>query len=348
MKKDFIIVGQGLAGTTLALLLIEQGYTVHIFDQGIDRSSSIVAAGMWNPVSFKRTSKTWKADFFIPLMKEVFGRFEKTLGVSIINSLDIVRIFPDVKSSNDWDARPELDAYLRSEKLDVVENKVEHPFGYGVVKQGGWMNLPVFLDAARRYFLEKKILSEQTVLETDIRTSPDSIMLHDQEAERIIICNGSAMKGWALFSHIPLTRNKGQVLRVKMDGFEMDKILNFYHFVIPVAPFEYRLGSTYEFDVPDPQPTEEVRNQLVESAESTIHAKIEVLEHKAGYRPTMRDRRPAVGFLPENNRIGIFNGLGSKGVMTAPYAALQLIEHIKTGNAIDHEIDHARFYRRMN
>lgn len=348
MKKDFIIVGQGLAGTTLALLLLEEGYTVQIIDQGLSQSSSVVAAGMWNPVSFKRTSKSWKADFFIPLMKDVFGRFEKTLGVSIINSLDIVRIFPDVKSSNDWDARPELDAYLHSEKLDIVEEKVEHPFGYGIVKQGGWMNLPVFLDAARKYFLEKNILTELAVAEGDIESNSDSVMLHGHEAERIVICNGSAMKGWTLFSHIPLTRNKGQVLRVKMDGFEIDKILNFYHFVIPVGHHEYRLGSTYEFDVPDPQPTEEVKKLLIESAESTIRTKVEVTEHKAGYRPTMRDRRPAVGFLPENNRIGIFNGLGSKGVMTAPYAALQLIEHVKTGNAIDPEIDHARFYRRMN
>lgn len=210
------------------------------------------------------------------------------------------------------------------------------------------MNLPVLLDAARKYFLEKNILSELAVTQDDLHITSESVSVHNHEAERIIICNGSGMKNWSFFSHIPLTRNKGQVLRVKMADLEIDKILNFYHFVIPVGNKEYRLGSTYEFDVPDPSATEEVKRLLVESAESTIHSEVEVIEHKAGYRPTMRDRRPVVGFLPENRRIGIFNGLGSKGVMTAPYVAMQLIDHIKTGNRIDPEIDHARFYRKMN
>lgn len=345
MKNDFIILGQGLAGTTLALFLLEEGYTVRIIDQGLEKSSSVVAAGMWNPVSFKRTSKTWKADFFIPLMKDTFSKFEQQLGVSFINEVDLVRLFPDIKSANDWDARPELDSYLTSERIDQIEDTVEHPFGYGIVKQAGWMNLPVFLNAARLLFKEKEILSEQAVLESDLLLTDNGVRVHEHEANRIIVCNGSAMKGWQYFSHIPLTRNKGQVLRVKMSEFEFDKILNFYHFIIPLSQREYRLGSTYEFDVPEADPTEEVKDLLVKSAQETIKTSIDVIEHKAGYRPTIRDRRPVVGFLKEEPRIGLFNGLGSKGVMTAPYAALELIEHIKTGKLIDPEIDHARFYR---
>jgi len=345
VKKDFIILGQGLAGTTLALLLLEEGYDIHIIDQGLEKSSSVVAAGMWNPISFKRTSKTWRADFLIPLMKEVFGRFEKTLGVPIVNELDLVRIFPDIKSANDWDARPELEYYLESPKLEVVDQQVEHPFGYGVVKHAGWMNLPNFLSAARDFFLKKGILSTEIVHEENIQIANDEVHVHSHLADRLIVCNGSAMKGWNYFAHIPLTRNKGQVLKVKMNEFKFNKILNFYHFVVPLADNEFRLGSTYEFDVPDASPTEEVKNMLVKSAGETIRTAIEVIEHKAGYRPTMRDRRPVVGFLKEEARIGVFNGLGSKGVMTAPFAAMELIEHIKTGKTIDPEIDHARFYR---
>jgi len=52
-KVDFIIVGQGLAGTLLAYDLISNNKKILIIDKNLKASSSKVAAGMINPVAMK-------------------------------------------------------------------------------------------------------------------------------------------------------------------------------------------------------------------------------------------------------------------------------------------------------
>jgi flavin-dependent dehydrogenase len=56
-----IIVGQGLAGTILAETLMQQNKTVCVIDNNKNVCSTI-AAGLWNPIVFKRITKSWKAE----------------------------------------------------------------------------------------------------------------------------------------------------------------------------------------------------------------------------------------------------------------------------------------------
>ena len=53
-QVDFIIVGQGIAGTLLAHDLLEKGHSVYIIDKPMIASASKVAAGLINPVGMKR------------------------------------------------------------------------------------------------------------------------------------------------------------------------------------------------------------------------------------------------------------------------------------------------------
>ena len=45
----------------------------------------------------------------------------------------------------------------------------------------------------------------------------------------------------------------------------------------------------------------------------------EIIDRKAGIRPTVRDYKPLIGWHKDNNRIGVFNGLGARGVLVGPY-----------------------------
>jgi glycine/D-amino acid oxidase-like deaminating enzyme len=69
----------------------------------------------------------------------------------------------------------------------------------------------------------------------------------------------------------------------------------------------------------------------------------EIIKHEAGIRPTVNDRRPILGIHPEHPRLAVFNGLGTKGVMLAPYFANQLIDHLEKEQTIDPEVDLSRF-----
>ena len=54
------------------------------------------------------------------------------------------------------------------------------------------------------------------------------------------------------------------------------------------------------------------------------------------------DNQPIVGVHPLHSRIAVFNGLGSKGVLQAPFAALQLIAYLEEGEPIHPDFDVCR------
>jgi len=57
MMIDFLIVGQGLAGSLLAWELIQRGCSVLVVDKG-EENASQVAAGLINPVTGIRFVKS--------------------------------------------------------------------------------------------------------------------------------------------------------------------------------------------------------------------------------------------------------------------------------------------------
>ena len=61
-KFDFIVVGQGLAGSAVALQLLKRNRKILVIDRLNPNSSSRVAAGLFNPVTGRNLVKTWMAD----------------------------------------------------------------------------------------------------------------------------------------------------------------------------------------------------------------------------------------------------------------------------------------------
>src|SRR5258706_5849421 len=62
IKVDHIIVGQGLAGSCLAIQLLNRGKKLVVFDEPEKNRASTVAAGLFNPITGKRMTKSWMAD----------------------------------------------------------------------------------------------------------------------------------------------------------------------------------------------------------------------------------------------------------------------------------------------
>lgn len=80
MKKiEVLIVGQGLAGTLLAFELHLAGLDVCIVNNPQKSTATRVAAGMVNPLVFKRMTKSWMVDELLPVMKKRYRVLEELL-----------------------------------------------------------------------------------------------------------------------------------------------------------------------------------------------------------------------------------------------------------------------------
>jgi glycine/D-amino acid oxidase-like deaminating enzyme len=133
------------------------------------------------------------------------------------------------------------------------------------------------------------------------------------------------------------------VLDLHIEDLELDAIANFGQFLLPYGNGKFRLGATYDWnEVPD-EPTQEAREFLLSELMARLNKEIVVEDQRTGYRPTTRDRRPIVGFAKGNNTLGVFGGLGSKGVLLAPYFAHLFAAVLTEGASIPKEVIASRF-----
>ena len=101
----------------------------------------------------------------------------------------------------------------------------------------------------------------------------------------------------------------------------------------------FKVGATYNWKDKTDLPTEEGKQELIDRIKEIINCDFEIVEHFAGVRPTVKDRRPLIGTHPEYKSLHILNGLGTRGVMLVPHMAKALFEYIEEGKPLDPVVD---------
>jgi glycine/D-amino acid oxidase-like deaminating enzyme len=110
----------------------------------------------------------------------------------------------------------------------------------------------------------------------------------------------------------------------------------------PNAPTSlFWVGSNYEWKSEDTWPTSVGIDEILTHWSATVQGPYQVEQVKAGLRPVLNDRRPVLGRLHDN--VFIFNGLGAKGALMAPFLAKHFAAHLTTESMIDEEVSIARF-----
>jgi glycine/D-amino acid oxidase-like deaminating enzyme len=112
---------------------------------------------------------------------------------------------------------------------------------------------------------------------------------------------------------------------------------------MPLGKDLYKIGATFNWADKTNVPSKEGRQELVDKLKTVINCPFEIVEHEAGIRPTTGDRRPLLGVHKDNSRLGILNGLGTRGVMIAPLMAKKLFQFLENDVPLDREIDIRRF-----
>ena len=344
--SKYLIVGQGLAGTLLAFSLLEKGEQVLIADDYNHASASQVAAGMWNPVTFKRLAASWLAKEMLEEMNVTFRKLEEKLQASFFHSLPVARIFNSIQDANFWDEKsdhPEVGRFLSGRSNKSVQENFDSPFGNSEVNECGWLNVPLFREASKNYFIQHGNFIEDAVNESEVEFQESSVVWKGRAFDKLILCNGIGVNQWKGLESLDLIPNHGQVLDLKIENLEIDAVVNFGQFLLPFGNEKFRLGATYNWnEVPD-EPTEEAKELLLSELTQRMDKTVVVESHKTGFRPTTRDRRPIIGFAKENERLGVFGGLGSKGVLLAPYFSKLFSAVLTEGAPIPKEVSTARF-----
>ena len=344
MKFDYLIVGSGLAGLMLCETLRKRGKSFKVISNS-SQQASVVASGLYNPVVLKRFNKAWNADTQLPLALSTYKDLEIFLAIKVDYQLPIYRIFHAINEQNNWFLacdKPDLHHFLIPKVINNDNTNINAPFGYGKVKQTGRVDTKLLLKSyvsslkSNGLYLEEKFNYEALELETGVKYK-------DLLAKQLIFAEGFGMKQNPFFNKLPLEGTKGELLLIHAPDLNSKVILKSSVFVIPMKSDKYLVGSTYAWKDYTNAPTKFARTSLISKLQKLLNCSFEIIEQRAGIRPTVIDRRPLVGQHKVHNNLYILNGLGSRGVLIAPTVAKNLIDFIENGLALPKDIDINRF-----
>lgn len=344
---DFLIIGQGLAGSAVAMHALARDYRIMVFDQPVANRSSAVAAGLFNPITGRKTLKTWMADAIFPALHQYYREAEQKTGKRFFYPMPMYRPFSTVEEQNEWmgkSAEGRFSGYISSvTPSPSFGEEVNDPFGGMVLRQTGYIDTKAYLGAVREY-LRARSAYEEGVFDFDKLTpGTDSVQYGPVSAKKVIFCQGveNASNPW--FRNLPVKSLKGEFVTLQC-GWKNDVILNRGVYLVPgTHAGEWRAGATYNRDDHSPEISAWARREITSGLDDLIRLPYTVTGQYWGLRPTTPDRRPILGSHLEYDALIIFNGLGAKGVSLAPYFSEVLIRWLEKKGTIHREADVSRF-----
>ncbi|MEO8150718.1 MAG: FAD-binding oxidoreductase [Bacteroidia bacterium] len=339
---DFIIVGQGIAGTMLAHFLTENGKSVFVIDKHNPSSSSNIAAGIIHPITGRRLVKTWLFDEAYPFARSAYSTLEKFFSEQFFKEIPIIEIYTSIKNKNDWMERSTSPGYenLIGDELPPHFNpSIEAPFGAIKLKSTGFLFIKKLIEHYRKILKEKNQLLEEEFNFSELRLEQQKVFYGNIEADKIIFCEGYYAYRNPFFKSLPYQFAKGELLIVKCEGLTEDYIINKNIYIQPIGNHLFRIGSTFNWDNLNDEPTDDAKEKLADQFSSIIKIPFRIQAHLAAVRPTVKGRRPLIGTHPYQKQIGIFNGLGTKGALLAPYLANHFTAHLVNGTKLMKEVE---------
>ncbi len=331
-----IVVGGGLAGTTLTWALRRRGLSVLLLDRAEAITSSRVAAGLMTPITGKRLTKTWRHDELFPFAAEFYRGVEAETGRSFFHPRCTVRIFRKEKEHSAFAARrPEFGDLVR-EPMPSLNAGLFHrpPVGFEM-PTAAQLDVPAYLDASREVFARDGQFAEADVAPNDIEVSAEGVALPrlGVRAKNLILCQGFAAARNPLTAELLFRAAKGEILTVRIDDFDEVRVLNDGHWLAPHTPGLWRFGATYSWHDLTNTTTAAGRTELEGALRALLNRPFEIVDQRAAVRPIIAGQKPVLGFLP-GSAIGVFNGLGSKGALLAPFFAAEWADRLAGGDTL--------------
>ena len=349
MNYDFLIVGQGITGSIVALQLKKNSKKFKLIDEQSQNTSSKVATGIVHPISLKRCNLTWRGREFYEFSDSFYKEINFESNIELYKPYKLLRIFTSFEEQNNWIGKTNNEIYknilsLNNKELDNLKDR----FGSGVVELCSRLSVNEFLAYVSASILKSNCLVKDVFKANELKLINNKFHYKGDTYSYIIMCEGvNALKN-PMFNYLPLIPNKEELLKV-FSTILPSEIINCGIFSLPETKNIFTIGSTYSNKDLNPNISIDAKEYLMKKLNKIIEIDgIEIMDQKFGFRPTSLDRKPLVGEHPIIKNLFTVNGMGSKAILMAPLLVRELLDYIYQEKPLDSMININRFSKKIN
>ncbi len=330
MTYDHIIIGAGIAGCSAAALLAERGKQVLLLDAGeIAGGASGNTAGALYPHLTASPSPSARIhlaalDYTTAWLQRVAPEYWHPCGMLLLAKTpdDIVRL---EKISALYPQHTRLLSTTEAKALTGVPLDEAGLF----LPQSGWLHP---LQLCRKLLSAPNITIKTHTRVENIQRTGHSWRV--QSSEGTSVCQQLILaSGWQTGDFLPLrlTPVRGQmaVIQTNTVSQTLQTVVCRKHYILPAHDGGHVVGSTYQRGSSDATVRTTESLQIARDAQHTLPclpADMRVLSARAAVRAATPDSLPLAGYVDD---ILVLTGFGSRGLLTAPFAAALVLEEIE-------------------
>jgi len=365
-----LIIGAGIAGTSLAYALLKHGADVRVVDTPLLSGSSRVAAGVINPITGKRFSLLWQHEALLQTARQLYNELEDEYTIPFLRPIPVLRLFASAEESLWWLERRSNDAarspYMRLARSEEIPKTVHADHGGLWIYQAVQVDTAAVVESLRCSLKRSGRLHEEQMDYKRLHLGNSGVRytLHsgeDLHAEYVVFAEGWRVLQNPWLRGLPLVPAQGDILTIRPHEPLERIMINKGVFIVPLVSNQdtntnpettslWKLGATYQWDAIEElgdTPRDTGKHTLIRSAHKLLRGGFDVVRHEAGVRPASVDYKPIVGIHPLHPRGVVVNGFGSKGSAYAPFVANHLVAMLEHAAALPPEIDIVRFAERF-
>lgn len=339
--KKVLIVGGGIAGTSVALALIKRNYDVTLFDNSLRNSATLVAAGMMNPLVFKRMLFCWRGYEAFDYSTSYYQKQEEEWGIHFLQATQMAKLMHSDHEKKLWKDNMFKESYNEFLSQQIIPSYLSEQiqsFDAGIVNPIYQLKTETYLRKAHEKINESGKVIPSIFDHDQIQLEDNTIQYKGEQYDEVVFAEGRGIEQNPFFNYLPFKFTKGELILIKA-SLKLDAVLKKNVFIVPEAKNTFWVGATYDWKNLNDETTEDGKLQLIEKVASILKIPFEVIEQKAGIRPTVADRRPYIGTHPNHPRLHVFNGMGTRGVMYAPLLSEEFIDYLEGKSKLAEEIN---------
>jgi glycine oxidase len=359
---DYIIIGAGLAGLSLADSLVNKGCSIAVIDKkGIGGGASGIPIGMADPAASRNANLYWETekcyDTTLENLKKLqfyskkpFFKITGVLrpGITHKRGVSLERSFYRQDWPDGWcEWKTEEMIKKMSPEVYCVYGGLWHPNSIAVA-------IPEYLDAYHTYLKEQNvqfyILDDYHLINQSNSWTIQSYN-SNLNTDNIVFATGADTKQITYWAELPIEPVKGQVALFDIpDPLPFSFSLSGNGYIGRIEDRRFIVGSTYEHDFEHIEPDEYGKKYLIRKLNQSlpnIAKDARLTGQWAEVRASTPNRLPILGTHRSYADLHIMTGMGSKGLLYSKYTANLLADYLVDNSPLKKEVDVERIYNRF-